>query len=135
MTDKDKERIQNDKITINKQILMLASRGSIKQKGSELLSANQYEKCNSPGGNSHDFDEETLKFNDGSEWEKSVEILALNHRRISKIANLEPFLNLRRLSFIDNCIERIEGIQKCKLLEELSFEKNKITKIEGIGHL
>ena len=68
-------------------------------------------------------------------WAKNVEVLTVNHRRISKIMNLEHFVNLRRLSFIDNCISKIEGLLKCKLLEELSVEKNKITKIEGLSHL
>jgi Leucine-rich repeat (LRR) protein len=36
---------------------------------------------------------------------------------------------------VDNCILRIEGLSKCKLLEELSLEKNKISVIEGINHL
>ena len=44
-------------------------------------------------------------------------------------------LHLRSPSFIDNCISKIEGLLKCKLLEELSVEKNKITKIEGLSHL
>ena len=63
------------------------------------------------------------------------EILYLNHYKIKIIQNLELFTNLRKLSLIDNFIEKIQGIEKWRLLEELSLEKNKITKIEGIKHL
>ena len=40
---------------------------------------------------------------------------------------MEQFVNLRKLQLVDNCITRIDGLSRCKLLEELSLEKNKIT--------
>jgi Leucine-rich repeat (LRR) protein len=58
--------------------------------------------------------------------EKTIEAIAVNHQRVSKITNLEGFINLRKVSIIDNEITKVEGLQKCKLLEELSLEKNKI---------
>jgi Leucine-rich repeat (LRR) protein len=36
---------------------------------------------------------------------------------------------------MDNNIEKIQGLESCKLLEELSLEKNKIRVIENLGHL
>ena len=69
------------------------------------------------------------------EWEDTVEILMLNHRKISKIENLHKFVNLRKLALSDNCISKIEGLDKCALLEELVLERNKITTIEGIAHM
>ena len=39
---------------------------------------------------------------------------------------LETFVNLRKLSLVDNALTKIEGLSRCKLLEELSLEKNKI---------
>ena len=72
----------------------------------------------------------------GGQWEKNVETLGLNHRQISRLDNsLELFLNLRKLQLVDNCISKIDGLGKCKLLEEVSLEKNKISVIENIGHL
>jgi Leucine-rich repeat (LRR) protein len=72
----------------------------------------------------------------GGQWEKNVETLGLNHRQISRLDNaLELFVNLRKLQLVDNCITKIEGLGRCKLLEEVSLEKNKISIIENIGHL
>jgi Leucine-rich repeat (LRR) protein len=69
-------------------------------------------------------------------WEKNIETLILNHRQISKLdLALEAFVNLRKLQLVDNCISKIEGLSRCKLLEEVSLEKNKISSIENIGHL
>ena len=36
---------------------------------------------------------------------------------------------------MDSSIEKIQGLDSCKLLEELSLEKNKISVIENLGHL
>jgi Leucine-rich repeat (LRR) protein len=36
---------------------------------------------------------------------------------------------------MDSSIEKIQGLDNCKLLEELSLEKNKISVIENLGHL
>ena len=52
-----------------------------------------------------------------ADWERSIETLVLSHK------------------LIDNCIAKIEGLNRCKLLEELSLEKNKIAHIENISHL
>lgn len=57
-----------------------------------------------------------------------METLILNHRQINRLElSLEQFVNLRKLQLVDNCITRIDGLSRCKLLEELSLEKNKIT--------
>ena len=69
-----------------------------------------------------------------NDWERSSsmahtngmsepEILLINPQRIKVIQNLNEFTNLRRLSLVDNIIEKIEGLEACKLLEELSLEK------------
>ena len=48
------------------------------------------------------------KINDGEsnydKWEKTVETLILNHKQIAKIESLESFINLRKLTLVDNCI-------------------------------
>ena len=63
------------------------------------------------------------------------EIIVVNHQRIRVIMNLGEFKNLRRLSLIDNFIEKIQGLENWRVLEELSLEKNRIWKIEGLNHL
>ena len=68
-------------------------------------------------------------------WEKSVEQIVLNHKNIVNINYLDSFTNLRRLSLIDNAIEKIEGLEGCALLEELTLEKNKIRYIQGLENL
>lgn len=80
-------------------------------------------------------DEIQANITDETDWEKKVEVLILNHKRLKKINNLENLSNLRRASFVDNEISNIEGLQYCKLLEELSLESNRIGKISGISHL
>jgi Leucine-rich repeat (LRR) protein len=48
---------------------------------------------------------------------------------IYKIGFLEPYVNLRKLKLLDNCINEIEGLESLRVLEELSLEKNKLTGI------
>ena len=43
----------------------------------------------------------------------------MDHRRLRKIANLTRMSNLRRASFCDNEITRIEGLESCLMLEAL----------------
>lgn len=45
---------------------------------------------------------------------------------------LDPFVNLKKLTLMDNDIAKIAGLEHCKLLEELSLEKNKIEFIENL---
>jgi len=66
-------------------------------------------------------------------WMEQVEELDMDHRRLRKIANLGRMGNLRRASFCDNEITRIEGLENCLLLEELLLEENRILKIEKMG--
>ena len=62
-------------------------------------------------------------------WERQVEEICLNHKKISKIGFLESFVNLRKLKLLDNNIQEIEGLESLRVLEELSLEKNKLTGI------
>jgi len=66
-------------------------------------------------------------------WMSQVEELDMDHRRLRKIANLQRMTNLRRASFCDNELTRIEGLDNCTLLEELLLEENRIVKIERMS--
>ena len=65
-------------------------------------------------------------------YERSVEELNLSHMKIGKIANLTPFVSLRKLTLLDNDLTEICGLESCRVLEELSLEKNYITHISNL---
>lgn len=44
--------------------------------------------------------------------------------------NLGKLIKLRRASFADNELSRLEGLSQCVLLEELCLEENRILKLE-----
>ena len=67
-------------------------------------------------------------------WMSEIEELDMDHRRLRKIANLSRMTNIRRASFCDNEITRIEGLESCVLLEELLLEENRIVRIEHMDH-
>jgi len=67
-------------------------------------------------------------------WMNEIEELDMDHRRLRKVANLSRMGNLRRASFCDNEITRIEGLDSCVLLEELLLEENRIVRIEHMNH-
>ena len=58
-----------------------------------------------------------------------VEQLDLNHRKLRRLHNLTKMVNLRRASFADNELSKIEGLDKCALMEELCLEENRILKV------
>ena len=66
-------------------------------------------------------------------WMEEIEELDMDHRRLRKVANLSRMTNLRRASFCDNEITRIEGLESCVLLEELLLEENRIVRIEHMN--
>lgn len=68
-------------------------------------------------------------------YERSVEELNLSHMKIGKIANLQPFVSLRKLTLLDNDLTEICGLESCRVLEELSLEKNYITQISNLSNL
>jgi len=51
------------------------------------------------------------------------------------ILNIFRLLNLKRASFADNEIVRLDGIEKCIKLESLNMEDNLVTKLSGIESL
>mmetsp|Transcript_8729 Transcript_8729/g.8018 ORF Transcript_8729/g.8018 Transcript_8729/m.8018 type:complete len:356 (+) Transcript_8729:184-1251(+) len=118
ITEKDKEMVKNDFIVLNEEIIFDALKVQKKN-------VSNYQP---PQGNQ-------IVGGEAQDWQKTIEILILNHKKVSKIRGLEGFVNLRKLKMIDNCLVKIEGLGRCKLLEELSLEKNKITQIEEIQHL
>jgi len=59
----------------------------------------------------------------------------LDHQHLRKLHNLERLTALRRASFCNNELTRIEGLEKCVLLEELSLEDNRVIKLENLGCL
>ena len=48
-----------------------------------------------------------------------MEELELNHQHLRKLHDLERLVNLRRASFCNNELTRLEGLERCVLLEEL----------------
>lgn len=77
-------------------------------------------------------DEISLQSDD---WMANVEELDMDHRRLRKIAPLNKMTKLRRATFCDNELTRIEGLESCLSLEELFLEENKLTKIERLSTL
>lgn len=69
------------------------------------------------------------------DWMANVEELDMDHRRLRKIAPLNKLTKLRRASFCDNEMTKIEGIDQCYALEELFLEENRILKIEKLSTL
>jgi len=68
-------------------------------------------------------------------WWEQVEELELNHQHLRKLHDLERLVNLRRASFCNNELTRLEGLDRCVLLEELSLEDNRIIKLENLATL
>lgn len=68
-------------------------------------------------------------------WCDAIEELNLDHLQLRRLHNLEQLVHLRRASFCDNDLTRIEGLDKCMQLEELSLEDNKIAKLENLAPL
>lgn len=149
LTDKDKERVKNDHISLTREIVVDALKGaataSSTKSTTQLVDPSRKALTQGSSLSQQDSksviqgeDDDTVSTNTAGNsssqiistgWEKTVETLILNHREISRIEplTLEQFLNLRKLQLVDNGIVRIEGLGRCKLLEELSLEKNKIT--------
>jgi len=67
-------------------------------------------------------------------WWRQVEEIVVEHQRVRRIQNLEKLTSLRRASFVDNELTRLEGLDFCTALEELSVEDNRIMAIEGLSH-
>ena len=55
-------------------------------------------------------------------WWRSVEELELNHQHLRKLSGLEKLVSLRRASFCNNELARVEGLERCANLEELCLE-------------
>jgi len=72
---------------------------------------------------------------DSDQWWWAVEELELNHQHLRKLHGLERLVNLRRASFCDNELGKIEGLERCAALEELSLEDNRIAKLENLNAL
>jgi Leucine-rich repeat (LRR) protein len=51
------------------------------------------------------------------------------------LQNLSGLTNVRRMSFADNQISHIEGLECCTACEELCLEDNRIGSIEGLQGL
>mmetsp|Transcript_34109 Transcript_34109/g.96662 ORF Transcript_34109/g.96662 Transcript_34109/m.96662 type:complete len:1474 (-) Transcript_34109:585-5006(-) len=71
--------------------------------------------------------------NGDDSWWHNVEELVVEHQRVRRIQNLENLTRLRRASFADNELTRLEGLDQCTALEELSVEDNRIMAIDGLS--
>jgi hypothetical protein len=80
-------------------------------------------------------DEKVVTDGDSEDWWESVEELVLEHQRVRRLQNLERLTKMRRASFCDNELTRVEGLECCTSLEELSLEGNRITAVEGLSTL
>ena len=65
-------------------------------------------------------------------WWGEVEELVLDRQHIRRLQNLERLTKMRKVSFCDNELTRVEGLGSCTHLEELSLEDNRILTIEGL---
>mmetsp|Transcript_46192 Transcript_46192/g.90974 ORF Transcript_46192/g.90974 Transcript_46192/m.90974 type:complete len:1578 (-) Transcript_46192:107-4840(-) len=68
-------------------------------------------------------------------WKEMVVEIELDHQRLGKIQHMEGLSNLRKASFCDNELQKIEGLNQNVKLEELCLEENKITAIENLSNL
>ena len=64
-------------------------------------------------------------------WWVEIEEIELDHQHLRRLHNLERLVNLRRASFFDNELPRLEGLDAATKLEELCLEENRLLKIEG----
>lgn len=64
-----------------------------------------------------------------------LETLFLFGNKISKLENLTPLINLKRLAIHNALIERIENLSTLLFLIELKLSGNKISKIDGLENL
>eukprot|EP00854_Cymbomonas_tetramitiformis_P014094 gene14094-16667_t len=78
---------------------------------------------------------EKVEAGDDDAWWESVEEVVLEHQRVRRLQNLERLTKMRRASFSDNELTRIEGLECCTSLEELSLEDNRIVQVEGLSTL
>ena len=69
------------------------------------------------------------------DWWRTVEELELNHQHLRKLHGLEKLVNLRKASFCNNELSRVEGLDRCVSIEELSLEDNRIIKLENLSTL
>lgn len=66
---------------------------------------------------------------------EQLEILNLNHTRISRIEGLDNLQNLQQLTLYNSQISKIEGLKLLKNLKYLSLAGNRISKIENLDSL
>ena len=90
-------------------------------KGAHLLSIGRYHR-------------ETSEIDTYEEdWERSVEVIQLNHMTLKSLVGLKKLTGLKKATFIDNSLTSIEGLQACVLLEELSLEGNNLTSTQELS--
>ncbi|WP_336717408.1 leucine-rich repeat protein [Chryseobacterium mucoviscidosis] len=66
---------------------------------------------------------------------EQLEILNLNHTRISRIQGLDNLQNLQSLHLVDNQISKIENLDLLQSLQNLTLRNNQIFEIEGLDKL
>ena len=66
---------------------------------------------------------------------KNTELLLLNGKRISHLADLDIFVNLKELYLNQNFISEIKNLDNLLNLQVLNLNHNNISKIENIKHL
>jgi Leucine-rich repeat/Leucine Rich repeats (2 copies) len=113
LTDKDKEQSETAAVQLTTDIIKTALRSQKKNIPTDEATG---EESKDP-------------------WERQVEELGLSHLQIATITSLDKFINLRKLTLLDNNIAVIQGLESLKVLEELSLEKNKIQIIQNLENL
>jgi Leucine-rich repeat (LRR) protein len=68
-------------------------------------------------------------------WRRLVQEVDLDHQGLRKMQNLDGMIGLRRASFCDNELTKIEGLNTCTALEELILEENRISQLDGMASL
>ena len=59
----------------------------------------------------------------------------MERRHVRRLTNLDRLTRMRRASFAQNEISRVEGLEACVQLEELNLEDNRLVTIEGLQTL
>ena len=63
------------------------------------------------------------------------EEIVCQHYRIKKLENLEPCVNLKKISIVASCVSEIEGLEENKNLVHLEIYQALLTRITNISHL
>jgi protein phosphatase 1 regulatory subunit 7 len=82
-------------------------------------------------------EEDSTEFRLGVDIEINTddEEIVVQHVRVKRIENIEKVVDLKKLSIIASCVDKIEGIGENKMLEHFEIYQGLLQRIENISHL